>query len=241
MPAIRELCKGFKKPSAAPHVFVGVFSILKLLQEQTSSTAILSRKRARRSSGNTPKTQILSFDDKQIPALIAVVAIYTLSVLSPQDFEGGEEYKKKRELAVEILLRIAPEDSTTEDEMSDDVELFLREAQNGWLDMEWYQNLLDQSKADELDNEASGPASDDRDKEREDEEGSMSMQVNRSNHKEANGVKEDGRLSTRAGGGMMTPATDWLSEEKKRDFRQWKAKFLVELDRVEKGKRKSTV
>jgi origin recognition complex subunit 6 len=238
MPAIRTLCKAFKKPAAAPHIFVGVSSILKLLREQTSAAALPSLKRVRRSTGSIPTSKVIPFDDNQIPVLIIVVAIYALSVLSPQDFEGGEEYKKKKELAVNTILRVAPEDSTTVEETSNDVELFLREAQNGWLEMEWYQNLTQQSRADELDEEMNGHNSEDEDERGEDNEDPVSRQ-SRTKRKGVNGINDDENLSKRTGGGMMTPATDWLSEERKKEYRLWKSKFLIELDRAEKGKVKA--
>jgi origin recognition complex subunit 6 len=238
MHAIRQLCKAFKKPSAAPHVFVGVSTILKLLQEQMNSPATQSRKRVRRSPGDTPNTKLFSFHDNQIPALIAVVAIYTLSVLSPQDFEGGEEYKKKKGLAIRTLLPLAPDESTTEDAISDDIELFLREAQNGWLDMEWYQNLTDQWRADDLTNEANDHGSVEEDEDEDEAREEADGEATRRSRKAAHGINENGNLSKRVGGGMMTPATDWLSDEKRREYMRWKAKFLVELERAEKGKSK---
>jgi len=233
MPAIRTLCKSFQTPSAAPHIYVGVSSIVQHLQAQTSSTAILAQKRARRSSSDTPTiTKVPSFEEKQIPALIAVVALFTFASLSPTA-PSADEYRAQKELAVTTLLRVAPKEPPTRDEMSEDVELFLREAQNGWLDMEWYRNLKERERADELDAD-NGDGADEGGREEDDE---VLVRLKARKDRKAVSGFDNGHVPRR--GGMMTAATDWLSEERRADYRLWKAKIIREIERIEKEQGKA--
>lgn len=237
MPAIRTLCKEFKEPTATPHVFVGVSSILKLLQEQTSSTAILARKRAKKTLGDVTISKITSFDEKQLPALIAVIALYTVSLIA-KNAPTAQQYVKKKQLAIDTLLAAAPKDGqTSKDDMSEDIEIFLREARNGWVDMEWYTNLRAQLLPEECEQEEEDVQSAANEAELDDEavdtleqedgeEEPVRRRVLRKSANAANGAGDVG-VSQRGIGGMMTPETDYLSPEKREEYQGWKAGVLA--------------
>ena len=152
MTVIRTLCKALKTPAAAPHVFTGVSSILSAIKEKANA-GTPARKRPRLLSAEAateaaPATPI--FEEKRIPALVAVVTMYTLSALTSPP--SPEEYLSLRQTAVKTLLKSVPGIDSDETEIIDDIETFMREAQNGWLEMEWYQNI--QPPASDSDNEA---------------------------------------------------------------------------------------
>ena len=93
-----------------------------------------------------------------------------------------------------------------------DIELLLREAsRQQWLDMEWYRNILPHSaiSGDEA-NSQGDTVSDDM-------EGEMGIPT----------------ASTRGFGTMMTDATDWLSESRRKDYVVWKKAVLQKIEQIE--------
>jgi len=226
MPAIRALCKTFKKPEAAPHVFAGVSSVLKAHRTDADEMELQrtpSRKRKRPSGAAGSPITSVSIGEDHITALIAVITFYTLSELEePPD---KEEYLNQRKLAVETLAMFGPRRPRDKNYMIADIELFMREAQNGWLDMDWYRNILDYRRVN-------GSIADDETQSSEDElDGGVDEAMGMSN--EATAQKSE--ISVRRGfGTMFSDAVDWLSEDRKADYIQWKKKILAKIAEIEK-------
>jgi origin recognition complex subunit 6 len=216
MPTIRSLCKALEIPYTAPHVYVGVSSISRVIREQQASvTSTPSKKRVRRTTGNDAISTVVSeFEEAHVPALIVVVGFFTLSHL--QGPPRPEDYVKLRKKAVDAVTRSTPDEVRKDDDSTiAAVEALLREAENGWLDMEWYQNLP-QPVAD------SGEATDE------------------TNGAATEFVEDEERpiqrleLPKRGFGSMMTDTTDWLSDERRADYRHWKAGILNKIALVQK-------
>jgi origin recognition complex subunit 6 len=236
MPTIRALCKALDEPKAAPHVFVGVSTVARLLRENAKEDEedeqphTPSRKRPRRSNGiqsrREQKYSALPFGSK-LPALIAVITFYTLSELS-DEAPDGDFYKSQRDIAIKTLREHVPSDIIAwDDEITDadpeaeliaDIEKFMREASKaGWLDMEWFRNILP----------SEGRAAMNADGE----------EIVVGDEDEVNGHQDEieyGVESNRGFGTMMTAATDWLSEDRRRDYVVWKKGILKRMDEVER-------
>jgi origin recognition complex subunit 6 len=244
MSIIRALCKVLKAPAAAPHVFAGVSSILKAIKETTSGAGTPSRKRARRVSAESSTTfaTTSSFEEKDIPALIAVVTMYTLSKLIAAP--STEEYKALRQTAVKTLQKSVPGLNLDEGELVDSIEAFMREAQKGWLEMDWYLNIpyLGSESNSEDANSVNGNGTvhgDDDDLNVEDDEGLVTKKTSRRREKSRAGASDISVAPNRAFGTMVTDATDWLSDDRRKDYRQWKAKILKQIERVEREAEKA--
>jgi origin recognition complex subunit 6 len=216
MPTVRQLCKAFKIPHAAPHVYVGVSSIARVIREQqAAATSTPARKRARRSTGTVALSTVLSeFEEAHIPALIVVVAFFARSHLlgAPE----ANDYVGQREKAIEIVNKSIPDDvKRDEDSTVAMIEALLREAENGWLDMEWYHNLpepvSDPDEPDEeVDDETVGLVEDE-------ERPVQSLEVPK-----------------RGFGSMMTDATDWLSEQRRAEYKRWRAGIMKRITQIER-------
>lgn len=221
MPAIRSLCKTFKIAQAAPHVFVGVASIVRRIREQQAAASSSSaKKRSRKSAADQTLSSVIStFDDTQIPALMVVVSFFTRSHLlgAPE----SREYAVQRTNAIKAVSKALPVDVVAdEDTTVPIIEDLLREAENGWLDMEWYHNLPEPA-ADTV--EATEEISDSAEVAEEDEDRPVqALQVPK-----------------RGFGSMMTDATDYLSEDRQTEFKRWKTNILrriAQAGKQDKGK-----
>lgn len=235
MTVIRTLCKALKTPAAAPHVFTGVSSILSAVKERENAAGTPSRKRARLLSAATATeatTITPLFEEERIPALIAVVTMYTLSALTSPP--SAAEYILLRQTVVKTLLKSVPVIKSDETELIDNIETFMREAQKGWLEMEWYQNIqrvsdLESDSEDIGGDEGAG----------KEEGGPVTSKVSRRREKQKTNQLDNSAAPKRAFGTMMTDATDWLSDDRRADYHQWKANIIKRIEKLEKESQKA--
>jgi origin recognition complex subunit 6 len=143
MPAIRGLVKSFDFPSAAPHIFTGVESILPLLTRMAAATAETPSKRPQR-------TATATVPDARVRALVIVVALYIFTKMQDADITP-EQYNTWRETAITTLLDLSTGETVTYDELSLETEELLPMAQvEGWLQMEWFVNVTPQENMDAM-------------------------------------------------------------------------------------------
>ncbi|QDS74548.1 hypothetical protein FKW77_007772 [Venturia effusa] len=232
MGVIRKLCKALKTPAAAPHVFTGVSTVLSTIREKENAVTTPARKRPRLLSApatHEAEIQAPSFETKRIPALIAVVTMYTLSALNSPP--SPEEYSALRKNAITSLLKSVPAIESEEADLTKDIEAFMREATNGWLEMEWYQNIQPaQNSEDDAEDDGGG----DGEGAEDEEEGPVSTKASRRREKKKASQTDDLAAPKRAFGTMMTDATDWLSDDRRAHYRQWKAKILMQIEKIER-------
>ena len=99
------------------------------------------------------------------------------------------------------------------------IEDLLREAENGWLDMEWYHNLPEPvAQSEEVAKDANG------DVEVGDEAEERPVQSL--------------DVPQRGFGSMMTDTTDYLSEHRRAEYKRWKTgimKRIAKIERQDKG------
>ena len=221
MSAIRSVCKTFRIPYAAPHIFVGVSSIAKSIREQQAAvTNTPAKRRARKSTGTDEVSPVVAaFDEIHIPALMVVVAFFTRSHLlgAPQ----AEEYAVQRAEAITAISKVVPDDVAKDEETTITmIEDLLREAENGWLDMEWYHNLPEPVAEAE-------------------EEVDDNERANTTEEGEGRPVQTL-QVPKRGFGSMMTDATDYLSDERQTEYKRWKTGVLRRIAQIEKqGKGKA--
>ena len=181
-----------------------------------------SRKRKRPSGTARRPASDVRIGEEHITALIAVITFYTLSELG--EAPEKEEYLNQRKLAVETLAMFEPRRPRDEKYMIADIELFMREAQNGWLDMDWYRNIFE-IRANRSIAEDETQSSEDEIADDVDDVMGMSNEA----------AAQKGEASIRGGfGTMFSDTVDWLSEDRKADYVQWKKKILAKIAEIEK-------
>jgi origin recognition complex subunit 6 len=202
MPAIRTLAKSFNFPSAAPHIFTGVESVLPLLTRMAAATAETPSKRPRRTATTT-------VPDARIRCLVIVIALYVFTKLQDVDVTP-EQYNTWRDTAIAKLMDLSTGEDVTYDELSLETEELLPMAQvEGWLQMEWFQNVTPQEDVDAMEG------------------------VEPSVAPEKRTTIKTGGSDYIGLGTMMQDATDYLSDQRREDYVRWKASVMTRVQQIE--------
>ena len=224
MPAVRALCKALKWPEAAPHVFAGISSVLKSQKELQAEIHTPSRKRKRIYGNSADDIAGARITERDYAALITVIAFYAISELDI----GSEPHDsvQQRKLALKTLAKYDPQRPQREDDAIANIERLTQEAQNGWLEMEWYRNI---SKNDDTNGHTAREVS--RGVEDELADDSDAVITGRQAKKL---MADDDAASFRGGfGTMFNDSTDWLSEARKADYVVWKSRIISEINAIE--------
>jgi origin recognition complex subunit 6 len=210
MPVIRQLCKEFEHPAAAPHVFVGIDSLLPRLSAEAPDTP--TRRRPRRGAEAQAQEQM---SDLRLLALIAVLFFYTLArmldvAISP------EEYILWRRRAMALLLTTSVGQEYGKKDLFNEIEgLMPMVKEQGWDTMEWYTNIT--------------PRGDTEDMEGVEMTGSKAPEAGSTN----GGLKGEYGSSYIGLATMMQDAVDFLGERRRADYAVWKAEVLAACDEIE--------
>ena len=220
MPLIRLLCVTFSTPLLPPHVYTGVCVVLKL-------------------SGVYPSAeqQAPSFR-KQVSAL--TIALYFMVLVKMRRGEmTSKVYMSRAEKALEVAgLAGAHGDADGRDEADvrkNEVDDWIRKInEEGWSrDQEWWSSVPE-SVFDEVEDEIAGSA-------REDEDGDVLTDRRRKRRKgreatDAHAQEDPEGVLLPGLGTMMQDAVDWLSEERKLDYLDWKEVMIGRIRRLEHGR-----
>jgi len=213
MPSIRNLVKEFDYPSAAPNVFTGVESILPLLARMSAAAAETPSKRSRRTP-TTPQPVRRGLPNIRVLALMAVVFLYVLSKMKDVEITPTQ-YEEWQEKAVRTLLALPAGQRIAYDELSSETSEMMPMARaEGWLQMDWYLNVVPDRDTEEMEGvKATG----------------ISVRPAKGKNQ---GIKPSG--SDYIGlGTMMQDATDYLGERQKQEYRIWKAGIMARVQEME--------
>jgi origin recognition complex subunit 6 len=211
MPAIRVLARTFAHPAVSPHVYTGVESLLPLLA-QLSSGAETPSARSRRSTAPLPAVS-------EIKLCSLVVAVFLYVLVRVLDAEvTAEQYDLQRDLAVRTLLSAADVKSVESAHLVTETEEMMATAQQeGWLEMEWFLNVvLGEEGGEEMEGvEKTLPA-----------QGSGSTSRKR---------RMGGGSAYVGLGTMLQEATDYLGEQRREEYKTWKAGIMARCEELEAG------
>lgn len=203
-------------PAAPPHILAGVTTIL------TLPSPFL---------GNGRDNQTESKRDK-IPALIAAVYFFVCTRLAGRE-TNGKEYISQRRDVLSMLAKLREDQKLGEkirekakegmewegweDVGTKDVDEWLLDIPaRGWLKLDWFENII----------AGSGVGVNDDNNQFEDELDSHSPSV----AGRASGGKNSLRINL---GTMMQDQVDYLSEERRAEYRIWKEGILAKIDEME--------
>jgi origin recognition complex subunit 6 len=207
MSAIRSLVKSFDYPSAAPHIFTGVESVLPLLERMAAAaTAESPSKRFKRTLASSNAATV---PDARIRGLVIVISLYVFTKMQDTDITP-EQYKEWRETAIDTLLGLTTGEKVTYDELSLETEELMPMAQEeGWLQMEWFLNVTPQDSMDAMEGVESSTTH-------------IQRKVTKTGGSDYIGL-----------GTMMQDATDYLSERRREDYKIWEAKIMARVQQIE--------
>ncbi|KAL8931000.1 MAG: hypothetical protein Q9208_000101 [Pyrenodesmia sp. 3 TL-2023] len=215
MPAIRGICRRLEAPSAPPHIFSGVSSILTLPPPAPESFDATQMERLRNLS---------------VEAL--VIAVYVLvrtRLLGVETDPNG--YSAQRDDAVMAMSELRADDEPSIRLDSASVDCWMREINKSrWTDMDWFENVGEGTGL-AIDRILTG-SDDSLNKSDVDEDETLVHGGHSSNSFLAEKPYLQPGLGT-----MMQPRVDYLSEEKRADYRKWKRDILARIENMEQTQR----
>lgn len=260
MPMVRMMCKANGSASAVPHILVGAKAVVQEIvsRAQKRANGNLSSKRRRKtpqSADSNVSTSTASAGNESIatgkwPALLIALQLFTAARTKGVKVDD-QVIKAMRETAIEavesyvVTFCSGRQDSRPKglaeglQTLESNINFYMLEAEDsGWLDMEWYQNVPQgQEEEAEID-----------DNEEDDSDDVLVSPKKRPyktplRRKEKRGGKglldlEDdvGAAGLLPGlGTMFQPSLDWLSDERRHDYAQWKKGILKEMKSMEQA------
>ncbi|OJD37766.1 origin recognition complex subunit 6 [Diplodia corticola] len=243
-PLIRALCRALDAPRAAvPHVYAGVQSVLK---QQAANTTTPSRSSARktRRAEHAPAEVVVVVGEKDVPPLVAVLLMYTMIRLSGRPTSAAE-MRERRGKVVEVLREEGGFGETGEEEEGEEelvgrVEGLLVEVkERGWLDMEWFGNVVQQGEdeGEDVDVEMEDGGDTEADEDGDEDEGRGGVPqtpYTPLKKRKTKAVDVQAGVSQGGLGTMMQDKVDYLSEARRAGFLRWKAKIMKRVEQIER-------
>jgi origin recognition complex subunit 6 len=176
--------------------------ILPLLIRMTAATAESPSKRPRKAATAT-------ISDARLRALVIVTTLYVINKMRDTDITP-EQYDEWRETSIKLLLDVSTGEDVTYEELSLETEELMPMAQEeGWLQMEWFLNVMPQENMDAM-------------------EGIEASAVSEKKPAIKTGGSDYIGLGT-----MMQDATDYLGERQREDYVKWKAIVMARVQQIE--------
>jgi origin recognition complex subunit 6 len=161
-----------------------------------------------------------------LPALVAVILLYVLARISDEE-TTPQDFMEQRDKAMEVLCTTDEAKQPNEEDMLADIDRFMRLAQtDGWIQMEWYLNIV----AGEI-----GDSSGQENGSSEDNDDAVVglRRRQRSPDVDMQGYGDGERLEIGLGT-MMQEKLDYFSPERRLEYLEWKQGFLARIERLER-------
>lgn len=242
MPLIRHVCEACKLPRATTHVYAGVESIYRALQNtaQRAEREDGTPSKRRRSNGgdvDAATSEISTVPtDEQIPALVAAVYLMTAQAMRGQSGTAAtklQQRKTQKAVAAFFTAQDAPTVIIQAAQLHEDTDKYTQAATSqGWTDMEWYKKLSspDDTNTDPVTghDEDNGPSTPRR------QPAKTPLRRKEKHSQRKIGEEEENPAGLLPGlGTMFQPAVDWLCEERRAEFDAWKEDLLADVALVE--------
>lgn len=253
MPMIRTICKSNGVASAAPHVLVGATSVVQEIvsraQRRASGDPPSKRRRKTPQSAKSNASAVAvqsgseSIATSKWPAMVIALSLFTAARMKGLEVDD-QTIKAMQKRGMEAVKKFCKDTKDLPEELDDglkkldsNISFYLIEAEDsGWLDMEWYQNIPQGQNQEAEIEESQG----------DDDDEILVTPKKRPNktplrRKEKHGGKAAVDLEDHVGaagllpglGTMFQPALDWLSDERRWEYAQWKKGIMKEIHAIE--------
>lgn len=244
MPLVRHVCEVCKMSRAATHVYAGVESVYRALQNTAQRVEREGGTPSKRRRSNGGDVEAVASDamavptDEQIPALVAAVYLMTAQAMRGQSGAAASKLQQRKTqtaIAAFFNTQDPPAVIIQPDQLQEDTEAYTQAATlQGWADMEWYKTLSStkESSTDPATghNEDNGPATPRR------QPAKTPLRRKEKHSQRKVGEEEENPAGLLPGlGTMFQPAVDWLSEERRAEFEAWKEDLLDSVAVVEQN------
>ncbi|KAL8682232.1 MAG: hypothetical protein Q9186_001691 [Xanthomendoza sp. 1 TL-2023] len=211
MKAIRGLCKRLDAPAAPPHVFAGVSSILTTPRPFEQSVEV---------------DEMEVFRSMSVEALIITVYFFVRTRLSGVQLDP-KTYLTQKDEALTIMSELRGHEESSAALKSTDVENWMREVKRGrWTELDWFANVK----------EGAGLGVDDSRIEHEHDSDGSNVDGDEAlvhRKRKAGGLAAEKPYPQPGLGTMMLARIDYLSDEKRADYRLWKKNVLARIEQME--------
>ncbi|KAL9096868.1 MAG: hypothetical protein Q9165_000832 [Trypethelium subeluteriae] len=167
-------------------------------------------------------------EDDTIAAIIVVSYLYAMTRLSASDISQGD-YVSQKAKAIAAIQESRPLDKIDEDGFGILIERFIREAQSGWLDLEWFTNIpegqgvLTTSAFVALEEQLGA-----------NEDGEVSAFPDVGEDTVRPRVTDQSAVNLEHGlSSMFVRAVDYLSDERRQDYQKWRADIMKKIEAKE--------
>lgn len=260
MPLIRTICKNCEKPAAVPHINVGAIAVVREIvsrnvkRAQDAGEPASKRRRRTPQSGKRVEsspapvlTAVEAITPGKWPALLVALFVFTAAKMEGVEVGDADVLREKAVGAVRSFCedgrRVLPDELRALEGLEGSIKFYMLEAEDcGWLDMEWFANV-----PEKVAEQGEGSASEGGGRDSEDE-GPVTPRRRPAKtplrRKEKRGGKQaDGPIGEDVGaaglfpglGTMFQPTIDWLSDERRADYAQWKKDILRGISAVEQN------
>ncbi|KAF4549123.1 Origin recognition complex subunit 6-like protein [Elsinoe fawcettii] len=235
---ISRLTTRLSSSSAARHVRAGLDHVIALrgFSTEETSEAPTSESKPRRARSKTPATER---DDavtpSRLPALLIILTLVVVGREKGWHFDDQEGYLAKQESGIEAVREIEAGWLPEEDALGADLEAFLKAAgEEGWMDADWFLGVTVEGEGEGDEMEVDGGNRGQR-KRMSDKTPLRRKEKHALRPLEDNG---DGEEETAAGlqiglGTMFQDAVDWLSDDRREEYTEWKEGIMRRLDELE--------
>ncbi|KAK7513558.1 origin recognition complex subunit 6-domain-containing protein [Phyllosticta citriasiana] len=258
MPLIRTLCKTLDAPAAVPHVYAGLRSVLRLTSSSSSLPSSGTRGRPTREAARAKSGGGGGVAEGDIAALV-VALVFFVSVRMAGRATGKAEHDARRNKAAAVLMDCGYANGVDDKALAKQIDdMVARAGEQKWVDetQEWWRNVgegvgvgIGDDDGDDSGDDADAAGDEDGDVEMTDAPAAVlsaerKRQRRRSSAAAGGGDKNASTplkqsradsSSLRGGlGTMMQESVDYLSEEKRRDYKVWRAKIMKQVEAIEK-------
>ncbi|KXT10149.1 hypothetical protein AC579_9744 [Pseudocercospora musae] len=235
----RKICKSTSTSKAVPHILVGVRAVKAEIESRAAPEPESGSKR-RRKTPQSAKAAAPTETKIEIkwPALILALHTITCARMRGLPISDSSVHAMKREGMEGVVEGYVG----GKRQLEGDIGFYILEAEDsGWLEMEWYTNvpesIEDWQDEAELDEEEDG---EEEETPRKSKRPSKTPLRRKEKHGGKGAMDIDGGRFNAAGlqnglGTMFQPAVDWLSEERREEYRVWKRGILKGIEEIEAG------
>lgn len=236
-PLAHAICKHCKREDTAPYILNGVQSVLPSLNAEARGEASRpdgeagTPSKRRRTSAHTAQvsqeSETQGFPASRVPILIyclyRAVAKRMYSREYHEEKESMEALRELHDFCKQQKHALPPQRGDVE--MMEDIRVFDSKFRNSWSAMDWYQDVpAEHPQTEGGDEDALLPV-----------RRTPTKTPLRRKEKHVHGDEDDlGPAGLLSGlGTMFQPAVDWLSEQRREDYAQWKGEMMQQIVLVE--------
>ncbi|KAF2227144.1 origin recognition complex, subunit 6 [Elsinoe ampelina] len=235
---IARLANKFEAP-AATHIRAGLDHVLAVrgfsIEDALDATSSTSKSRKTKAKEPAPHEGSGIITPLRLPALLIILTLFVVGKQKGWRLTNQDQFAAKQDTGLEAIREMEEGWAPEEEALQADLEGFLAAAgEEGWMNAEWFQHVTPEDDLDKMDVDDEVTT---RGRKKMPNKTPLRRKEKHAPRPTAN-ADEDDDEDTAAGlqvglGTMFQDAIDWLSDDRREEYREWKAGILHRLDELE--------